>query len=73
MIFASLGTEWAINFVKRADLPADTTLLIVDREGLVLARSLEPELVVGKNFAQVEVVQSMMIANVPSAGGTYRH
>ena len=67
VIFASLGTEWATNFVKRADLPSDTTLLIVDREGLVLARSLEPEKVVGKNFAQVEVVQRMMGASAPGA------
>ena len=67
VIFASLGTEWATNFVKRADLPPDTSLLIVDREGLVLARSLEPQQVVGKNFAHVEVVQRMMQATAPSA------
>jgi signal transduction histidine kinase/DNA-binding response OmpR family regulator len=67
VLFASLGLNWANEFVRRANLPAGTTLLVVDRDGTVIGRSSEPEKWVGKNLAQVEVIRDMLRANGPGA------
>jgi two-component system sensor histidine kinase/response regulator len=62
VLFASLGLDWAGEFVEKARLPEGATLLVVDTEGTVIARSREPEQWVGKNFAQADIVQVMLRA-----------
>ena len=63
VLFASLGLAWASEFLRQATLPDGTTLLVVDREGTVIARSVDPEKWVGKNLAQVEVIRDMLRAD----------
>jgi hypothetical protein len=42
VLFASLGLDWADQFIQRAQLPEGASLLVVDAEGTVIARSLDP-------------------------------
>jgi signal transduction histidine kinase/DNA-binding response OmpR family regulator/HPt (histidine-containing phosphotransfer) domain-containing protein len=67
VLFASLGLGWAGEFVRKANLPEGATLLVVDTDGTVITRSHEPEKWVGRNLAQVEVIQHMLRANGPGA------
>jgi signal transduction histidine kinase/DNA-binding response OmpR family regulator/HPt (histidine-containing phosphotransfer) domain-containing protein len=60
VLFASLGLAWASEFLHRANLPEGTTLLVVDREGTIVSRSVDPQKWVGKNLAQVEVIRNML-------------
>jgi hypothetical protein len=60
VLFASLGLDWADERVRRANLPEGATLLVVDAEGTIIARSFEPEKWVGKKMAHVNVIQRML-------------
>ena len=42
VLVASLGFAWIGDFIAQADLPKGATLLIVDTDGVVLARTLDP-------------------------------
>lgn len=55
VIWVSLGLEWSQSFVSAARLPAGAVLLILDREGTVLMRSLDPHRWVGQSAAGTEL------------------
>ncbi|MGH9392049.1 MAG: cache domain-containing protein, partial [Vicinamibacteria bacterium] len=67
VLFASLGLEWADQFVRRAQLPEGASLLVLDADGTILARSFEPEGWVGKNVAETELAQRMLRAESADA------
>jgi hypothetical protein len=52
VLWVSLGLEWTADFVAKQQLPERAVLLVIDKEGTVLARSLDPDEWVGKNAYQ---------------------
>jgi signal transduction histidine kinase/CheY-like chemotaxis protein len=60
VLFASLGLGWADELLRKATLPEGAVLLVVDREGTVIARSLEPEKWVGKSLRDADVIRLML-------------
>jgi len=57
VIWASLGLEWTADFVAGGKLPPGATLLILDKDGTVLMRSIDPEKWVGRSVGASEVFQ----------------
>ena len=59
VIWASLGLEWIADFVAGGGLPRDAVVLVVDKDGTVLMRSLDPGRWVGQKIDRSEVFQIM--------------
>jgi two-component system, sensor histidine kinase and response regulator len=59
VIWVSLGLQWAADVVDNGDLPDGAVLLVLDREGTVLMRSLDEERWVGRMGGGTEVFRQM--------------
>jgi signal transduction histidine kinase/CheY-like chemotaxis protein/HPt (histidine-containing phosphotransfer) domain-containing protein len=57
VIWISLGLEWTAEFVARSNLPTGAVLLVLDSDGTVLMRSIDPEQWVGRNVDRSEIFQ----------------
>jgi signal transduction histidine kinase/DNA-binding response OmpR family regulator/HPt (histidine-containing phosphotransfer) domain-containing protein len=54
VLWATLGLQWTADFVTAAKLPAGAVLLVLDAEGTVVWRSLDPGQWVGRTFDTAE-------------------
>jgi PAS domain S-box-containing protein len=52
VIFATLDLGWLNKFAGNADLPPDSTLTVIDQDGIVLIRHPDPDRWVGKSIAK---------------------
>ncbi len=59
VIWVSLGLQWAAAVVDHGDLPDGAVLLVLDREGTVLMRSLDTERWVGRQGGGTEIFRRM--------------
>ena len=59
VVWISLGLEWTADFVARSNLPAGAVLLVLDSDGNVLMRSIDPEQWVGRNVDRSEIFQKI--------------
>ena len=60
VLIASLGFSWVGDFIARADLPEEAALVVLDSDGVILARTLDPEKWVGKNVRQALFMQTIL-------------
>ncbi len=60
VLIASLGFSWLADFTARADLPEKAALVVLDSEGVVLARTLDPQKWVGKSVRDAPFVQDIL-------------
>ena len=60
VLIASLGFSWVADFIAQADLPREAAMVILDSDGVVLHRTLEPENWVGKNMGKALLVQTIL-------------
>ncbi len=61
VVFASLDLEWLNQIVIDAQLPADSVLTVVDREGVVLARYPDPEFWVGQSMDDSALAKAILV------------
>jgi signal transduction histidine kinase/CheY-like chemotaxis protein len=64
VIWISLGLEWTAEFVARSNLPTGAVLLVLDSDGNLLMRSIDPEQWVGRNVDRSEVFQKIRGADL---------
>ena len=57
VVWATLGLEWTADFVAAGNLPAGAVLLVLDGDGTVLMRSIEPEQWVGRQMYRSDVFE----------------
>ena len=60
VLIASLGFSWLGDFIAQADLPKEAALVVLDSDGVILARTLDPEKWVGKNVREALFVQNIL-------------
>ncbi|MEW6530657.1 MAG: PAS domain S-box protein [Thermodesulfobacteriota bacterium] len=60
VLFAALDLSWFNKLVSAVDLPEGSTLTVIDQEGTVLSRNIDPEKWVGKSAPEVEIVQACL-------------
>jgi signal transduction histidine kinase len=77
VIFASLKLMRLSEVLEAIDLPAGTTLMVVDRQGTVLARQPDPEKWVGKSLINAPVVRRILaqgpsVFEMPGTDGRQR-
>jgi signal transduction histidine kinase/DNA-binding response OmpR family regulator/HPt (histidine-containing phosphotransfer) domain-containing protein len=59
VIWVSLGLEWTGDFVAGGNLPPGAVLLVLDNDGTVLMRSIDPELWIGRKVDRSEIYQKI--------------
>ena len=62
VLVASLGFGWLGDFTARADLPKEAALVVLDSDGVILARTLEPGKWEGKSVREAPFVQTVLRA-----------
>jgi signal transduction histidine kinase/DNA-binding response OmpR family regulator/HPt (histidine-containing phosphotransfer) domain-containing protein len=62
VLIATLGFSWLGDFVARADLPAEAALVVLDSDGVILARTLDPQKWVGRNVREAPFIQTILKA-----------
>ena len=60
IVFVGLDLAWLNRFVAQTQLPAGSVLTVIDGNGIVLARTLEPEKWVGQAAAAVPIAQAIL-------------
>ena len=60
VVFAALNLSWLNRLIAGVDLPAGSTLTVVDSRGTVLARNPEPEKWVGKSMPETPLINAML-------------
>ena len=70
VLFSGLDLEWFNALVAKTELPADTTLTVIDRKGTVLARFPNPEKWVGKSMAEMPLIQTILSRTKGTAEAT---
>ena len=55
VFWATLGLEWTAGLVAAAQLPAGAVLLVLDRQGTVLMRSIDPDQWIGRTVDTSEL------------------
>jgi signal transduction histidine kinase/CheY-like chemotaxis protein/HPt (histidine-containing phosphotransfer) domain-containing protein len=60
VMIASLGFTWLGDFIAQAGLPKEAALVVLDSDGVILARTLEPEKWVGKSVRQVPFIRRVL-------------
>ena len=58
-LFAALDLNWVSQLAAQAELPGESTVMVVDAHGMVLASSLEREISVGKLLPDAPVVAAI--------------
>jgi signal transduction histidine kinase/CheY-like chemotaxis protein/HPt (histidine-containing phosphotransfer) domain-containing protein len=77
VIWISLGLEWTAEFVARGNLPTGAVLLVLDGDGTVLMRSIDPAQWIGRQAYRPDVFQRMRqdrlgMVNVAGVDGVER-
>ena len=62
VLIAAIGLNWAADLIRGAELPADSVLTIVDRQGLVLGRYPDPHGMFGKTFPDAPLIRVLLSA-----------
>jgi HAMP domain-containing protein len=60
IIVTGFGLNWLNQFVAKTKLPPGSVLTVVDRNGTVLARTLEPDKWVGQTVKQAPIVNAIL-------------
>ena len=60
VVFAALDLAWINDLAAKAQLPAGSTLTVVDRRGTILARYPDPEQWVGKSAPEAAIVAAIL-------------
>lgn len=60
VVYLTIDLSWLGSVVPRIDLPPDSSVMVIDRNGMVLSRYPEPEKWVGKLLPEEPVVQTMI-------------
>jgi signal transduction histidine kinase/HAMP domain-containing protein len=60
IVSASLDLGWLTRMIAPAQLPVDSTLLVIDRAGVILLRHPDPESLVGRSLREEPLVQRML-------------
>jgi signal transduction histidine kinase/CheY-like chemotaxis protein/HPt (histidine-containing phosphotransfer) domain-containing protein len=60
VLWVSIGLEWAASFAAGQRMPDGSVLIFIDADGVVLGRSVDPELFVGKPAGRNEMVRAMI-------------
>jgi PAS domain S-box-containing protein len=60
VVFASLDLSWLNRLAAEAELPAGSTLTVVDQGGMILVRYPEPEGWVGRRLRDVDLLEAMV-------------
>ena len=60
VVFASLDLNWINRLASESQLPKRATLLVTDKNGMILARYPEPEKWVGKSMPEVSIVKAIL-------------
>ena len=60
IIAAGMDLAWLSRFVTQTELPAGSTLTVIDGNGTVLARNLEPGKWVGQTVADVPIAKAIL-------------
>jgi PAS domain S-box-containing protein len=66
-LFAALDLNWLSQLATQAELPPDSTVLVVDSQGMVLARSQDPDKWIGKPLADAAVIQAITARKGPGS------
>jgi PAS domain S-box-containing protein len=74
VVFAALDLDWLNRYPIVTNLPGGSALVVIDRNGTVLARSPEPERWVGKSAPETRIVRAILaqgegLAEVPGVDG----
>lgn len=74
VVFAALNLTWLNDLAARAGLPQGSTLTVVDRNGIVLARYPDPEPWVGRPAPEASIIRLVLtrgegVAEAPGADG----
>jgi PAS domain S-box-containing protein len=77
VVFAALDLSWLSAFTAQVKLPKDTTLTVLDRNGVVLARQPDPEIWVGKTVTDRPLGRTVLsvgegTAELPGLDGKQR-
>jgi hypothetical protein len=60
VIYAAMDLSWLNHLVADAELPEDATLLVIDRNGTVLLRYLDPGVWIGQARANHPLFHAML-------------
>ena len=60
VVFAALDLAWLREMTPVAELPAGSELLIIDRQGRILARYPDPQPWVGKSLQETEIIRTIL-------------
>lgn len=60
VVYAALDLSWLSDMIDRLDLPARSTLTVIDSGGTVLSRYPDPERWVGRSMAESDMVAAIL-------------
>jgi diguanylate cyclase (GGDEF)-like protein/PAS domain S-box-containing protein len=66
VVFASIDLAWLNRYFSQASLPPGSTLGVIDRRGVVLARYPDPEFWVGQNVDDEAFTRHLLAAREPT-------
>lgn len=69
VVFATLDLAWLNRLVARADLPVGSTVTVIDRKGVILAHSPDPDHWVGKSAKTTDLFRRVLLQGVTRAVG----
>lgn len=67
ILVAGLDLSWLNTFIAHADLPPQAAVLVLDRNGVVLARHPQAEPWLGKSWPETAIVRAMLSASEGTA------
>jgi len=69
VVFATLDLEWLNQLVSQASLPEGSTVTVIDRNGVILAHSPDPDAWVGRSAKATELFQRVLLQGMTRAVG----
>jgi PAS domain S-box-containing protein len=60
LVVITMSLDWLLDLALNVDLPDESALLMVDSQGIVLARHPEPEIYVGRRMPEAGIIQSVL-------------
>ena len=69
VVFVTLDLGWLNRLVSKASLPTGSTVTVIDRNGVILAHTPDPDAWVGKSAKSTELFQRVLLQGVTRALG----
>ena len=69
IVFANLDLRWLVPFMNAAPLPADSTLRVIDRNGIILASYPDGEIEIGQTMPESSIARLILDGKAGLAQG----